>query len=98
VSATQEIAAAVRGRTPGWVEEKLYDFMWVFGDPEADKPGRHIICDGMTDHPIITANVHGVRMVLELPHMSDASDRHSVLAALEAIGALEASGDGPAVR
>lgn len=90
MTATKLIAAQVRRRTPGWVEDRFHDgFMFIFGDPAADNPGRHIIIDGMTDHPIITANVCGRRMVLELPHVSDGDDRRHVLDALEAIGALD---------
>lgn len=91
-SATELVAALVRERVPGWVEDHVHRFVFVFGDPHADAPGRHIVCDGLTDHPIVVANVHGIRMTLELPHVSDSGDRRTVIEALEAVGAIDPTG------
>lgn len=89
-SATALIADLVRKRAPGWVEDQLHDgFMFVFGDPSAVPPGRHIICDALTDHPIITANVGRRRIVMELRHVSDRDDALWVIEALTAFGALD---------
>lgn len=89
MSATAEVADRIRERVPDWVEDRLYTFMWVFGDPHADPPGRHIICDGLTDHPIITANVNGMRLTIELGSMTDRGEISMVIAALETFGALD---------
>lgn len=91
-SATESIARAVMLRTPGWVADRLYNHMWVFGDSSADAPGRHVICDGTTNHPVVIANARGCRITIELPHVVGADDVDMVLETLTAFGALDPSG------
>lgn len=87
-SATQDIADMIRTRVPHWHLDTVHSFVHVLGDPQADAPGRHIVCDGMTDRPIITANVDGMRVMISVPPVSDAIDRRRVLDILQAAGAI----------
>lgn len=95
VSATESIARAVLLRAPRWVADRLYNHLWVFGDPDAGTPGRHIICDGTTEHPVVIANARGCRLTIELPHMIGGDDIEMVVDALAAFGALDPPDDAP---
>ncbi len=93
MNATESVARAVMvhlgGRWHSWTEDRLYDVMWVFGDCAASAPGRHIICDGTTDHPVVIANVRGRRLTIELAHVVGIDDVQAVVDTLTAFGALD---------
>lgn len=87
-SATEAVAEAIRARVPAWHMDTVHGLLYVIGDTDSDPPGRQVVCDALTDRPIISGNANGVRVVITLPHVSDADDRRRVLDILTAADVL----------
>lgn len=88
MSAAKEMADAIRSELPGWVEDQLHGFFWLFGDPQEPSPGRQVVVDGLGDHPVIRANSLGIHTVIHLPRVSGIDDRERVIGALRALDVI----------